>query len=369
MSTSDTSRKKGWHISDEHKKRISEANKGKHLSEETRKKLSLANIGKLSPFKGQHHSAESKRKLSLNHKGKPSKNKGKKILKISENNKKRWADPEFKKRVSKSISNATKGRVLSAETRKKISVSNTGKHVHSDKWKKVLSEKWSKEKNPAWKGGVSFEKYGPEFTKKLKDYIIKRDIFTCQICNTPYQRSDLAVHHIDYNKKNNNKNNLVCVCNTCHSKTNFNRDRWILYFSEKRTFLPNFADLIDRLCISQMKAIFIPEHTEEYKKEVSDISHDIDVLIKEKNIQLTGKMVWAVLVIQLANRWIWENESKARAGGHEQDKLLSATHTINGVRNTAKNIISQELGERIDLKVDCLAADFAKEFGNWDLFK
>ncbi len=356
------------HISEKHKKRISEANKGIPKSEEHRKKLSLANIGKISFFKGKHHSVESKRKLSISHKGKPSQNKGKVIPKISENNKKRWADPEYKKRVSAAISKGRLGQKLSEETCKKISIANKGQKVHSDEWKQILRERFKGEKNPAWKGGISSVEYGQEFNKRLKDFIIRRDNYTCQICNIAFLHNKLVVHHIDYDKKNNIIENLVCLCHVCHSKTNFNRERWILYFSEKRIFLPNFSDLVDRLCISQMKAIFITEHTEAYNKEVLDISHDIDILIKEKNIKFTAKMIWAILVIQLANRWIWENESKARAGGHDQDKLLSATHAINGVRNTAKNIISQELGERIDLKVDCLAADFAKEFGNWNIF-
>jgi len=71
----------------------------------------------------------------------------------------------------------------------------------------------------------------------------------------------------------------------------------------------------------------------------------------------------------LSNRVIWENESKARQGGNEQDKYLKFTHSINGVRNTAKNIISNEMGDRKDLKIDCLAAELPAEFGNWNIFK
>jgi hypothetical protein len=71
--------------------------------------------------------------------------------------------------------------------------------------------------------------------------------------------------------------------------------------------------------------------------------------------------------LMLANRVIWENESKARDGGDEQDQLLKFTHSINGVRNTAKNVISEAVGERVDHKIDCLAANLPKEFGNWKI--
>lgn len=136
----------------------------------------------------------------------------------------------------------------------------------------------------------------------------------------------------------------------------------------ERKYLPTFAELIDRLAIVQLKYIFIPENSEAYKQEMNDIIHDLNIIIKEKDIKLSGDMIINIMRIQLTNRYIWENESKARAGGSEQDKLLKLTHSINGVRNTAKNMISKDIGERVDLKIDCLASELLEEFGNWQLF-
>ena len=138
---------------------------------------------------------------------------------------------------------------------------------------------------------------------------------------------------------------------------------------KQRKYLPTFADLIDRLAIVQLKSIFISSHKDEYDKEINEIIHDLNIIIREKNIKLTGKMVRAILVLMLTNRYIWENETKARAGGNEQDKLLKLTHSINGIRSRAKNVICRELGERVDLKVDSLAADLLSEFDNWDIWR
>ena len=144
-----------------------------------------------------------------------------------------------------------------------------------------------------------------------------------------------------------------------------------------RQYLPTFSDLVDRLTICQLKAIFIPENKEAYEKEIELIIHDIDEILDIKdqitcarlrNQIVTGRMIHAIVVVMLANREIWLNESKARATGDMKDSNLIFTHSINGIRNTAKNIISQELGERVDLKIDCLAADLVKEFGNWNIF-
>jgi len=144
-----------------------------------------------------------------------------------------------------------------------------------------------------------------------------------------------------------------------------------------RKYLPTLAELIDRLSIVQLKAIFISENALAYEKEMDLIVHDIDEILSriglkpdedgENSEVITGKMIRAIIVIAISNRFIWENESKARQGGTDQDKLLKLTHSINGVRNTAKNVISKELGERVDLKTDCLAADLVSEFGNWNI--
>jgi len=131
-----------------------------------------------------------------------------------------------------------------------------------------------------------------------------------------------------------------------------------------RKYLPTMSELIDRLSIALMKSIFIPENKSEYEKEMSDIIHDLNSEIKIINV---GEFIKAVQVNMLANRVIWENESRARLGLEDQDKYLKFTHSINGVRNNAKNVISKQLGEREDFKVDCLAKEFIEDnsLGDW----
>ena len=41
-----------------------------------------------------------------------------------------------------------------------------------------------------------------------------------------------AVHHIDYDKENNEDWNLMTLCNCCHMKTNFNREYWKNLFKQ-----------------------------------------------------------------------------------------------------------------------------------------
>jgi len=131
---------------------------------------------------------------------------------------------------------------------------------------------------------------------------------------------------------------------------------------EGRRYLPTLAELIDRLTIVILKQVFIPENKDIYAAERKLIEHDIDIFQKGLSI-----IVSASVIVMLTNRFIWENESRARAGGSDQDRLLKTTHSINGVRNRAKNKIARFLGDREDLKTDSLAADLPPELGNWDI--
>lgn len=139
----------------------------------------------------------------------------------------------------------------------------------------------------------------------------------------------------------------------------------------QRKYLPTLSDLVDRLTITQLKAIFIPDHKDAYVEERSLIEHDIDLILTEleaKGKRVGASEIHAICVIMLTNRFIWENESKARQGGSEHDRLLKLTHSINGVRNAAKNQLANIDGGRRDYKIDCLAADLHPDFGDWKIF-
>ncbi len=114
----------------------------------------------------------------------------------------------------------------------------------------------------------------------------------------------------------------------------------------------SFSEYVDRLAICILKSIFLVEKKKEYEKEISDIMYDIDLLIASEDIKFDSKMVRATILLGISNRFIWELESKARAGEGQDYTLLRTSHAINGCRTNAKNAISMQLGERVDMKVD-----------------
>ena len=131
-----------------------------------------------------------------------------------------------------------------------------------------------------------------------------------------------------------------------------------------KRYLPTLSELVDRLSIVQLKEVFIPEHKEEYAKEINDIVHDISLELSEKSCKLNGEDIRAIIVLAQMNLHIWHNETKYRAG--TGDGNLGLTHGLNGIRNTAKNKIQSSVGGRKDYKVDCIAAEFKDWEISWD---
>jgi len=129
-----------------------------------------------------------------------------------------------------------------------------------------------------------------------------------------------------------------------------------------RKYLPTLSELVDRLSIVQLKEVFIPEHKDEYAKEIADIVHDIQAHIDENKSEITAETIRAIVVLSQMNLHIWHNESNYRKGIKDGNNL-ELTHGLNGIRNIAKNRIQEVVGGRKDYKIDCLAA----EFKDWEI--
>ena len=137
-----------------------------------------------------------------------------------------------------SVQNPFFGRTHSQETKQYLSSLRAGKtweeiigKEKTELLKKRYKEAMSGERNPAWMGGISWEPYNEEFFLTRKK-ILKRDSYKCRVCGIGEDESfktynqPLHVHHVDYNKKNSNLDNLMALCISCHGKTCFNRESW-----------------------------------------------------------------------------------------------------------------------------------------------
>lgn len=202
---------KRYPLSEETKMKIGLANQGinngmfgRRPSEETLKKMSMARIGKKSPMFGKKHSKETKIKMS----------------KIQKGRKKPW------------LSILRKGKHLSEETKRKISIKNTGHKYNigrkfSDETKKKISEGRMGDKNWMWKGGITpiNQKIRTSLEYSLwRKSVFERDNYTCIWCG--YKDKDIHADHIkrfsDYPELRLAIDNGRTLCVECHRKT----DTW-----------------------------------------------------------------------------------------------------------------------------------------------
>ena len=82
----------------------------------------------------------------------------------------------------------------------------------------------SGELNGNWKGGISCEPYCQNWTEEFKEFIKERDNYKCLNPDCWEISKRLTVHHIDYNKKNCEPQNLITLCNSCNSRANKDRE-------------------------------------------------------------------------------------------------------------------------------------------------
>ena len=72
-------------------------------------------------------------------------------------------------------------------------------------------------------------KYCPLFTPKLREEVRIRDSHTCQLCGVIQNGRKHTCHHIHYDKPNCYPD-LICLCNRCNIKVNFNKKYWENFF-------------------------------------------------------------------------------------------------------------------------------------------
>jgi hypothetical protein len=208
------------HLSEEHKRKISEHHKSlgeNHWCKkpEIREKIRRGHLGK---------------RLSEEHRQKI-------VLRM----KKMWSNPEFKKKMSEKIKLAwlKRNRKMSLEQRKKISEAHKGKKLSKETRRKIserikeylkkhpeVIEKFKErrgEKSPSWKGGKT--QFGRAFRsspryKELRKLCLERDNFTCQKCGQ--NGGILEIHHIfntaDYPELRYSLTNCITLCRNCHKE-------------------------------------------------------------------------------------------------------------------------------------------------------
>jgi len=173
-------------ITEEHKRKNSEANKGKHLSENTKQKIRKSHLG-------LHPNNETREKMSIS------------LSKRMVGNK-IWQEKKHTEETKRKMKMTHKGKKFSEE--------------HKINLRKSLPRG---EKHFCWKGGITPENQKIRTSLELKLWkkaSMERDEFTCQKCKIVGDK--LCVHHInnfaDFKELRTSISNGITFCKNCHQE-------------------------------------------------------------------------------------------------------------------------------------------------------
>ena len=112
--------------------------------------------------------------------------------------------------------------------------------------------------------------------------------------------------------------------------------------SNSRQFLPPMSELIDRLTVTQIKENLLGDKSGDFYTEIKKLINDIDLIVSEKKVPLSGRLIRAVVMISQINLHIWRNKERMQENlGNDIEYLfyLKKAHQMNGVRNLLKNYL------------------------------
>ena len=200
----------GKQLKPNHKKTCSISCRGKYIGSK--------NKGRVAHNKGVPMSKEQKVKCSIANKGK---HYSPKTEFTANSLKQLWANPFFKKTVSKKISNSRKGMPLS--DRHKKALCGPRPHLRG-------------ENSPSWKGGYKSDRGQGRLTeyKVWRHDVFVRDNFTCKLCGI--RGGKLEAHHIERWRDNIELRfdiaNGITLCKKCHNKIKNKEKQYECYFKE-----------------------------------------------------------------------------------------------------------------------------------------
>jgi hypothetical protein len=112
--------------------------------------------------------------------------------------------------------------------------------------------------------------------------------------------------------------------------------------SKSRQFLPPMSELIDRLTVTQIKENLLGDESGDYFAEINKLINDIDLIISDKKVPLSGELIRAVVMMSQINLHIWRNKDLMQENLDNESEYLSylkKAHQMNGVRNHLKNYL------------------------------
>ena len=124
----------------------------------------------------------------------------------------------------------------------------------------------------------------------------------------------------------------------------------------KRQYELPLGELIERLTIVQLRELLL--NSNKYEKEIGALEHDIDIILKEKNVIPNARIIRIIFLTAQLNTLIWVYKDKMQEGEENYHQFLKLSHQLNGLRNKMKNLLMEEIdnidGQHTNVNTDGL---------------
>ena len=112
-----------------------------------------------------------------------------------------------------------------------------------------------------------------------------------------------------------------------------------------RDYLLPFSELLEQMTVIQLRELLLNKDIKTYATDIKNIEHDIDLIIKEKDIKLSARLLRLSFLMGQINTLIWIYKDKMQESEENYLPYLKLSHQVNGVRNIIKNELLRAIGD------------------------
>lgn len=115
---------------------------------------------------------------------------------------------------------------------------------------------------------------------------------------------------------------------------------------KQRQCLVPFSELLDKLTITQIKEILVPEQRASFSEEIRRLTHDINLISEGKVVKVTARFIRLIIVLAQINLHIWHTKEIMMENPDRFEECMKLAHQLNGIRNQTKNLLMEEAGPK-----------------------
>ena len=106
------------------------------------------------------------------------------------------------------------------------------------------------------------------------------------------------------------------------------------------------ADIVDAMSIVQLKeALWSGDSRKAQVEQLKKLSHDLDLVFEERQIQWTGRLIRLIVLVAQANLHIWTSKEQLQDDDNSYSERLDFAQDMNNLRNHARNLLLEQFKE------------------------